>query len=65
MRISKAALLILVAFIVPIVVELRTVLAWFHVELTVLESIVLAVAMIAAVLLWAVWPENGAEPNSG
>ncbi|MEY7850420.1 CbaC protein [Natrarchaeobius sp. A-rgal3] len=65
MRISKAALLVVIAFTVPILVELRTVLAWINVELTVLESVILGVAMILAILAWALWPENGDSGPSG
>ncbi|MWV41577.1 MULTISPECIES: CbaC protein [Natrialba] len=64
MRISKAALLVVIAFTVPILVELRTVLAWVNVELTVLESVTLGVAMILAILVWALWPENGESGHS-
>ncbi|RQG95230.1 CbaC protein [Natrarchaeobius chitinivorans] len=59
MRISKAALLVVIALTVPILVELRTVLAWVNVELTVLESAVLGMTMILAILIWALWPQNG------
>ncbi len=62
MRISKAALLVVIAFTVPILVELRTVLAWVNVELTVLESVTLGVAMILAILVWALWPKRRERP---
>ncbi|MDQ2050768.1 CbaC protein [Natronolimnohabitans sp. A-GB9] len=58
MRVSKEALLIILAFIAPIIVELRTVLAWANIELTVLESVVLGLAIVALVLVWAFFPED-------
>ncbi|OIB58962.1 CbaC protein [Natrialba sp. SSL1] len=64
MRISKGALLIVIAFIAPLIVELRTVLAWVNVELTVLESVVLGIGLIGVILVWALWPQsqsNGTE----
>ncbi|MCU4925751.1 CbaC protein [Halobacteria archaeon AArc-dxtr1] len=59
MRISPAKLLILLAFILVIVVELRTVLAFFGVEVTVLESLVLGVVAILALLAWMFAPSSG------
>ncbi len=58
MRISKGALLVVVAVLVPIVVELRTALSWFGVELSVLETVVLGLAVVAALLAWAAWPQE-------
>lgn len=57
MRISGGALLVAIAFTVPIVVELRTVLAWFGVHITVLEGLVLGLALIGALLIYAFWPD--------
>ncbi|AFO59453.1 MULTISPECIES: hypothetical protein [Natrinema] len=59
MRISKGALLVVIAVLIPFVVEFRTALSWFGIELSVLESLVLGGAAILAVVLWAVWPPNG------
>ncbi|WP_049928573.1 hypothetical protein [Halopiger goleimassiliensis] len=61
MRLSPAVLLVAIAFIVPVVVELRTVLAWFGVEVTVLESLALGAALSLGLVLYAVWPES--EPH--
>lgn len=58
MRISKGALLVVVAVLVPIVVEFRTARSWFGVELSVLETVAIGLAVVAAVLAWAVWPEG-------
>ncbi|RQG92814.1 CbaC protein [Natrarchaeobius halalkaliphilus] len=59
MRISNGALLVVVALTVPLLVELRTVLSWVSVELTVLESTLLGGVLIGTVLVWALWPEDG------
>lgn len=56
MRISKGGLLVVLALTVPFLVELRTVLAWFAIELTPLESAALGVLVVAAIIGWAVWP---------
>ncbi|MFP8953751.1 CbaC protein [Natrialbaceae archaeon A-arb3/5] len=62
MRTSPAKLLILLAFILVIVVELRTVLAFFDIEVTVLESLALGVVAIVALLAWAFVPSsNGSD----
>lgn len=61
MRISKEALLIVLAFTVPFVVEFRTVLAWFNVELTVFESLLLGAALIVAILVWALFPQDSSR----
>ncbi|ELZ00923.1 CbaC protein [Natrialba chahannaoensis JCM 10990] len=58
MRISKGALLVVIAFTAPLIVELRTVLAWVNVELTVLESAVLGIGLIGVLLVWALWPQS-------
>ncbi|ELY91588.1 hypothetical protein [Natrinema altunense] len=59
MRISKGALLVVIAVLVPFVVEFRTALSWFGIELSILESLVLGGMAVLAVVLWAVWPPNG------
>ncbi|WP_254762926.1 CbaC protein [Natrinema marinum] len=56
MRISGGALLVVLAMLVPFIVELRTALSWFGIELTLLETAVLGSATVLAVLAWAVWP---------
>jgi len=54
MRISKGALLVTVAILVPVIVEFRTALSWFGITLSVFETIVLGLAVVTAILLWAV-----------
>ena len=64
MRISKAGLLVALAFLAPILVELRTVLAWFDIHLSVLETVVLGGILVVAILVWAFLPEDGDETAS-
>jgi hypothetical protein len=64
-RISKAGLLVVLALLAPLLVELRTVLSWVNVELTVLETAVLGAVMIVAILVWAFLPENGEGGTTG
>jgi len=59
MRISKGGLLVIMAFLAPLIVELRTVLSWFGLRLSVTETAVLGGALVLAVLAWALWPPNG------
>ncbi|QLG50979.1 CbaC protein [Natrinema halophilum] len=58
MRISGGALLVVLAMLIPFVVELRTALSWFGVELTLLETSVIGSAAALAIIAWAVWPPN-------
>ncbi|PGF15544.1 CbaC protein [Natrinema sp. CBA1119] len=67
MRISKGALLVVIAVLVPVIVELRTALSWFGIELSILESLGLSAVLILGLVLWAVWPPDGdaeADPSS-
>lgn len=56
MRISPAKFLILFALILVIVVELRTVLAFVDIELTVLESVAIGIVAIFALIVWTFAP---------
>ena len=58
MRISKGALLVVLAFTVPLIVELRTVLVWVNIELSVLESVVLGLLIVGLIVGWAFLPEG-------
>lgn len=64
MRISKAGLLVALAFLAPILVELRTVLAWANIDLSVLETAIVGGVIIAIILVWAFLPENGDEEGT-
>ena len=57
MRLSKGGLLVVVAFTVPLVSQSRTAFAWIGVEVTLLESLVLWVALVLVLLGYAFWPE--------
>ncbi|MFA9415756.1 CbaC protein [Natrinema sp. HArc-T2] len=59
MRISKGGLLVIMAFLTPLIVELRTVLSWFGIKLSVGGTVALSGALVLAVLVWALWPPNG------
>lgn len=62
MRISVPKLLLVVAFSIVILVELRTIVALFGVELSVNQVIVVGGIAIGLLLLYAVLPEaEGAE----
>ncbi|TYL36858.1 CbaC protein [Natronococcus pandeyae] len=64
MRISKAGLLVVLALLAPLLVELRTVLSWINVELSVLETAVVGAVLVAIVLVWAFLPENGEDEDT-
>ncbi|WP_247728266.1 CbaC protein [Halovivax limisalsi] len=60
MRTSPAKLLLVGALVLVFLVEGRTVLAFFGVEVTPTETVALGVVAFALLLGWAVWPgENG------
>ncbi|QCC60330.1 CbaC protein [Natrinema thermotolerans] len=65
MRLSKGALLVVIAVLIPFVIEFRTALSWFGITLSVLETGVVGLAVVIALLAWAMWPqEDGAAMES-
>lgn len=56
MRLSPAKLLIVVAFSIVILVELRTVLALFGIDLSVRGVLAIGLVAIGAFVLWAITP---------
>ena len=56
MRISPAKLLIVVAFGIVILVELRTVLAFFGIEVAIPTALAIGISVILLVVLWATFP---------
>lgn len=64
MRVSRAGLLVAIAILVPILVELRTVLAYFDIQLSVAETILLGAVAIGALLAWAMLPENDSRKEA-
>ena len=63
MRISPPRLLILIALLLVVLIELRTALAFFDVEITVNQLLGLGVVTIGALLLWALWPTESASES--
>ena len=61
MRISPAGLLVVLALAVPVVVQLRTVLAFVGIHITALQTVVIGVLVLAAIVVWAVFPESRTE----
>ncbi|RQG94198.1 CbaC protein [Natrarchaeobius chitinivorans] len=56
MRISPPRLLLIVAFVLVVFLEARTVLAFFGVAVSPLESAIAAVAVIAVLVYWGTRP---------
>lgn len=64
MRISPAGLLVVLAFVVPLLVQLRTVLGFFGIYVSVLQAVLIGVVVVAGIVLWAVFPEGkSGSPN--
>lgn len=57
MRVHPAVLLVLIALVVPLVVELRTVAVWVGVELSLAQTAVIGVFVVGALVAWAVFPD--------
>lgn len=56
LRLSPAKLLIVIAFAIVILVELRTVLALFGIDISVRGALVVGLVAIGALVLWAIAP---------
>lgn len=63
MRISPGVLLVIIALLVPTLVQLRTVLFYFDVHLSLAQTALIGAIIVAVLILWAIWPENGAPPK--
>ncbi|AFZ71314.1 hypothetical protein [Natronobacterium gregoryi] len=61
MRLSRARLLILIGLWLVILVELRTVFAFFDIYISVGETVAIGVVVLVLLVLWAVWPADDAE----
>lgn len=57
MRISRAGLIVTIVILVPIIVELRTVLVHLGVDVSLAETVLLGAVAIGALLVWAMTPE--------
>ncbi len=64
MRTTRAKLLLMLAFLVVILVELRTVLAFFGVGIGPGGVIVLGIVSIGALFLWAFFPSTESGQSS-
>lgn len=64
MRIAPAKLLILVALLLVILVELRTVLAFFEIDVSLGEIAVLGAVAIGALVYWATRPSKDEQTDS-
>lgn len=56
-------MLILLAFLIVILIEIRTVLAFFGVDIGPEAVVVLGIVSITALLVWALSPSDGDEPS--
>jgi hypothetical protein len=64
MRISRAGLLVAIAVMVPIIVEMRTVVVHLGFDVSLAETALFGVVMVAALLLWAMAPDiRKRKPN--
>lgn len=59
MRIEPATLLVLIAILIPFIVQLRTVAGFIGVELSVQLHAAIGVFIIGALVMWALMPANG------
>ena len=64
MRIHPATLLVLIALTVPLVVELRTMLVWVDVELSIAQTATIGVLLVGLIVAWALFPEQNGENTS-
>ncbi len=58
MRISRGALLVVLAFSIPILIELRTVLGFFNIELSLTATMLIGAAVLGLIVFWATFPER-------
>jgi len=59
MRIDPALLLVVLVLSVPFIVEFRTVAAWVGVDLSLLQAALIGVAVLGAIVVWAVTGDSG------
>ncbi len=64
MHTSPAKLLILIALSLVILVEGRTVLAFFGIDIPPLETALIGVVIIGALLVWAFLPVRGGSSKT-
>lgn len=59
MRVSPAQLVVLLAILVPFIVQIRTVAGFVGIEVTVTQNAAIGALIILAILVWAMTPRNG------
>jgi len=59
MRIDPVLLLVVLVLAVPFIVELRTVAAWVGIDLSLLQTAIVGVALLGAIVVWAVTGDSG------
>ena len=64
MRISPERLLVVLAILLPFIVQIRTVAGFVGVTVTVEQNIAIGVLIIAAVVVWALMPQNGSPTST-
>lgn len=60
MRIDPGTLLVLIAIMVPFIVQIRTVASFVGIEVSVGHNVTIGVIAIGALVLWALLPEQEA-----
>ena len=65
MRISRGALLILIGFSIPVIVELRTLFGFFGIDLSVTATVAIGLVVIGALVFWATLPDPETSAESG
>ncbi|WP_255193988.1 CbaC protein [Natronobeatus ordinarius] len=64
MRISPGVLVVLIGIAIPVIIELRTLLELFEIYVSVEATILTTGLVIAAIVLWAMLPEDDATDRS-
>lgn len=61
MRVSRVGLLVTLVVLVPIVIEMRTVFVHLGIDVSLVETGLIGVALFGAIVLWAIVPEFGSN----
>ena len=64
MRLSPGQLLVLLAILVPFIVQIRTVAGFVGITVTIEQNIAIGALIIAAVLIWVLMPQNGSPTST-
>ena len=63
MRISFAKLLIVIALCIVVLLEARTALAFFDIDVSLFGIVVVGVLVIGGLIVWALYPETDEPQN--